>query len=399
MIRIQWCRRGTGMMTALKFTAAAGALALALAGCGSDSGSQDSAQSEPSDAPHQAEPREYLPTVPGYDYENAADDPVVAQVVGSYEALEWFPPPMAVLEDFDTGAGPFWTFEEGPHSVQAVDGVLRVQNTDPEWSTGSFAELVQMSDAVIVSATVTVDRSLGTYEGPSVVISRAGAAGYEMAIEGSTVVLYENLSEEEYRKLDSQALPVPATEQMELTLYASTLGEGAGVAGLVNGIPVVFSDSCSGPFEGVVLMVYTEGQPLTADFDEAVVWARAEGQPLPNLFASVREHSVIAGGAKVATLAVLEPSDYLLEFPEYADPQHWPMSLVEFPPDGVEVGTDTIGGTTVVTGQFKGQTFWVWSAGEAWSLITASDAAAGRAFAEAYFAQEQADAATAADQA
>ena len=399
MIRMERRQHGTGMMTALKLTAAAGALALAFTGCGSDSGSQDDTQGAGQDTAHEAEPREYLPMVPGYDYENTSDDPIVAQVVSSYEAIEWYPPPLEVAEDFGTGSGPFWTYEEGPHSAQAVEGVLRLQNSDPEFSTGSYAELDQVSDAVVFSTTLSTDRPLGTYEGPSLVIERAEASGYEMAIEGSSAVLYENNGPDDWRQIDSQALPVPATGPLEMTLYASTVGEGTGVVGLINGTPVVFSDSCTGPFEAVVIHVYTEGQPLTADIDSAAVWARASGQPLPDLFAAVREHTVLQGDTAVATLAVLEPSDYLADFPLYSDPQQTPKALVDFPPEGVEVSTDTIGGAEVVTGEYKGFTFWVWSADEAWSVISAQDATAGKAFAEAYFAQEQADAGEAADEA
>ena len=337
--------------------------------------------------------------VPGYDYENTAEDPVLARVVSSYEAIEWYPPPVEIVEDFDTGAGPFWTYEDETSSVQAIDGVLRIKNNHPEWAAGTGAEFDRVSDAVMFTVTVKVDHPLGEAEGPSLAIVRDLFSDYEFAVIGSTAYLVENLSEQDYRLLDSAAMPVPVTEPFEMSLYARCKGEEAGVAAFINGEPLLFSDSCTGTFEGATLWVYAQGPLITVDFDDLVVWAQAAGEPLPDLFATVKEHTVLVDGEPVATLAVLGPSDYLLEFPALSDPQSVPKMLVEFPPAEVEVSTDTIGGVIVVTGEFKGHTFWVWTSGEAWSVISAQDAGAGRAFAEAYFAQELADAGATADEA
>lgn len=381
-------RRGhtTAWTTATVFACTA---ALAMAACG-----------EAGTAPE--EPQGVAPgggpvSVAGYDYADSQGDPTAAAVIGAYETWDVLPPPVAVNEDFESGAGPFWTYTEAAGSVSLADGALRITNSDPEWSFDSYADLDAAADSVLVSSAFTITEPLQAYEGPGLAVVRWSRDGQEVesqiefTVDGGGAYLLESTGTgEDARLLDSATVPAGLTGEVDIGLWVFARGETTGAVGYLGGEAIVEKVGATGTFNTVVLRAYSTGTPRTVDFEWAEIRAQAAGQSLPDLFAEQSEHAVALDGAQVATIVVLKPSGYLRDLPQF-DTQRCCSVLQGAAPPGMTVTIETVAGEPVVTGDSDGTTFWVWTREDSWSVVTAADPAAGKAFVEAYIAAEHAE--------
>jgi hypothetical protein len=169
-------------------------------------------------------------------------------------------------EDFATGAGPFATGSDGTSSVTVVNGVLRIVNSDPEWSAESYAELTDPVSSLAVTAAVTITEPLRADEGPALAVSRGEELLYEFQIDGDTAYLWELTGEDDYRLMDSATLPQPVTGTMQLGLKVVAEGDGP-VVGTIDGEPVVADRGATGTYDTALLIVWSDGQPRTVDFD------------------------------------------------------------------------------------------------------------------------------------
>jgi predicted secreted protein len=190
-----------------------------------------------------------------------------AEIAAGEEPLP-APGPTTVVEreDFATGSGPFGTGSDGTSSVTVVDGLLRIVNSDPEWSAESYAELAEPVSSLAITTAVTITEPLRAEEGPALSVSRGEELLYEFQIDGSTAYLWELTGEDDYRLLDSATLPQPVTGTMQLGLEVVAEGDGR-IVGTIDGEPVVLDRGVTGTYDTASLIVWSDGQPRTVDFD------------------------------------------------------------------------------------------------------------------------------------
>lgn len=367
----------------------AAAIALVAAGCGGSD--------QASDEPHQAEPGEALVSVAGYDYLNSEGDPTAAAVIDAYESWHLLPPPIEASEDFDSGAGPFWTGSEGGCSVEAVDGALRITNSDADLSCDSYVDLDAEADSIFVIAAITLPEQLQADEGPALTVSQWDEDGqdlvaeYEFGLDGESAYLFEATGPDDVRLLDSASLPAGLTGEVNIALWVMARGDSPGIVGFLGEELIVEADGATGTFDSVSLRAWSVGAPVTVEFEWATVRALAAGEEMPDLFSDRSEHSVDQEGTPVATIVVLEPSPYLDNYPEVEDEQALPAAILgDAAPDGMSVESAQAGGDSIVQGEMGDSTFWVWRHEQFWNVVTAQDAVAGKAFVEAYIAAEHA---------
>jgi hypothetical protein len=185
-------------------------------------------------------------------------------------------------EDFDTGAGPFFTGADASSSASVVDGALRLENSDPEWAAESYAELGTPVSSIAVTTEVTLTEPLRAEEGPALSIARGEELLYQFWIDGEEATLWEWQGLEDYRLLDSAALLEPVNGQVVLGLEVVAAGSGARLIGTIDGEPVVEERQVSGAYDAVVLDVWSDGRPRTVDFEwveirsAGAAWDRAE---------------------------------------------------------------------------------------------------------------------------
>jgi hypothetical protein len=346
-----------------------------------------------SDEPAAEQPGEELVTAAGYDYADSQGDPTVAAVVGAYESYDALPPPVAVSEDFESGAGPFWQGADDTGSVTLTGGALRITNSDPDFAIESYAELDAEADSVFMATEFRITEPLQVEEGPALAVSRWEAdeldIEYEFMVDGGAAYLFESTGPdpEDVRLLDSAAVSVPPATDVSMAMWVYSRGESGGIAGLLGDQAVVFVDGASGSFDSVALRVWSTGTPRTVDFQWAGTGALSQGEALPELFAGQSEYAVEQDGTQVATIAVLEPSDYLWGMPQFETDQCCSV-LEETAPPGMTVLPVSIAGESIAQGELDGTTFWIWTREDHWNVVTAQDQAEGREFVQAYINAE-----------
>lgn len=378
-----WLRKraGTGGGNAATVLVGTVALALAVAACGESASD--------SDEPAAEQPGEELVAVAGYDYAESNGDATVAAVVDAYESYEFLPPPVAVSENFESGAGPFWQYSDDAGSVTVDGGALRVTNSDPEFSIDSYADLDAAADSVFVSTGFTITEPLQAEEGPALAISKWEAEEidleYEFMVDGDTAYLFERTGPgpDDVRLLDSAAVTVLPANEVIMSMWVYSRGEASSILGWLGDEAVVSVDGASGSFDSVALRVWSTGTPRTVDFQWAGIGALSAGEALPELFADQSEYAVEQDGTQVATIAVLEPSEYFGNLPQF-DTEQCCSVLDDTAPPGMTVRPETVAGESVAQGESGGVTFWVWTLEDSWTVVTAEDPAAGKAFVEGY---------------
>lgn len=328
-------------------------------------------------------------TITGYDFRAGAPDATLAAIIAAYEQEASVRPPEEFTEDFETGAGPFQTYDDEYGSVSAVEGTLRITGNDPSVSVDSYAELREPSDRIVVSALVALAAPLGNEEGPLISIDREGDGAYGLALQGDSVFLleWEDFADEP-TLLDSATLTAPATGQQDMTLVLDGRGSAPGVAGFVNGQPLVGREGPTGSYDSVSLGVMASDTPLTVDFEAVAVYALQEGAD-QDVFSGQADYIVEQDGADIATITTLEPAECLRELPDFSDDTCVPGLLAGAAPEGMTVQSETIARAPVTSGTQADVSFWLWMYDGSLHVVTAQDAAAGRAFVEAFITQTE----------
>lgn len=325
--------------------------------------------------------------VAGYEFRAGAPDATLSAIITAYEQNASVRPPLEVSEDFENGAGPFETYQSGTSTVAAAEGALRITGQDEQLFTESFSKLDALCDRILVTAVVELSAPLGPGQGPVLAVNREQDGAYGLVISGDQVVLLEWESfDDDPRLLDSAQLPAPVTGQATIALVFDGRGNETAVVGFVDGQALVGHDGVSGSFDWVSLGVSPAGSPLTVDFEEAEVYALAEGTDQV-VFDTRQEYMVEHEGSDIATMSVLLPAECLRDLPDFGDAKCVPGLLAGAAPEGMQVGEEIIAGAPVTTGTQAGTSFWLWMQDGSLHVVTAPDAVAGRAFVEAFISQ------------
>jgi hypothetical protein len=367
-----------GLWRELLAALGAGALAASLAGCGGSTPQQPS------------EPDPMAPiAVSGYEFEEGQGDATAAAVVQAYDTSAWARPPEVISEDFSDGPGPFWTFEDELSSAKVVEGALRVTNSDPAYTNGSYAELEAPADRVVLTASAAVTRALQEGEGPTLYLWLGDGMGYLMSVDGTRAYLLQQAnSDADPVLLDSADLPGPLDTPVTLTLVFSARDPKTGLVGGVNGQPLLEHEGAEATVDTVGLSAASMGTEVAVDYDDVTVYALDEGAS-QEAFTGQREFVVTKDGTEVGALVILEPAECLRSLKDFADEKCVPGLLPAAAPEGMTTESQTIAGASVVTGQQGTSTFWLWMSEGELHLVTAPDAASGGTFVEAYINASQ----------